>query len=56
MPLTAEYKIPAELSAFVDDGFLVPLTPTPEEKTIAFDIPSLAYFDERNNDYSLSVQ
>jgi hypothetical protein len=55
MALTDEYKLPQELSAFIDDGFLVPLTPTPEEKTIAFDIPSMGYKDERDNDYSFTL-
>jgi hypothetical protein len=55
MALTDEYKVPHELSTFIDDGFLVPLTPTPEEKTIAFDIPSMGYQDEQDNDYSFTL-
>lgn len=53
--LEEEYAIPAELSEYIDSGFLLPLPPRPEEKTAKFDIPSLQYDDERGNEYFFTL-
>lgn len=38
--LAAEYRIPPELAAFIESGFLEFLSETPEEKTVKYHIPS----------------
>src|ERR1051326_4711372 len=53
--LSTENGIPAELASFVSDGFIVPVSFTPDEKTVTFDIPSLAYEDEKDNDFDFSL-
>ena len=48
--LEKTYGIPAELREFVDAGFLVVAFEKPEERTVTFGIPSLAYTDENDVD------
>jgi hypothetical protein len=42
----SEYGIPPELQSFIDSGYLVVVFEKPEEKTVTFGIPSLAFTDE----------
>jgi hypothetical protein len=48
--LEKNYGVPAELKQFVDDGFLTVAIEKPEEKTVTFAIPKLAYRDENDNE------
>lgn len=40
--------VPAELKRFVDADFLVVVFEKPDERTVTFGIPGLAYTDENN--------
>jgi hypothetical protein len=53
--LTIDYAIPDELASFIDAGFLVPLSEKPEEKTVAFGIPSLRYEDENGAEHVFTL-
>lgn len=44
--LATSYGIPPELQKYIDTGFLVVVFEKPEEKTVTFGIPSLAFTDE----------
>lgn len=46
--LAAEFGVPAELRAFVDNGFLEVLSEKPAEKTVEFHIPTMHYTDDRD--------
>jgi hypothetical protein len=46
--LEKTYGVPAELKRFVDAGFLVVVFEKPDERTVTFGIPGLAYTDENN--------
>lgn len=45
--LVTRFAIPSEVQAFIDDGFLAPLSENDAEKTVEFHIPSLQFTDER---------
>ena len=46
--LEITYGVPAELKRFVDAGFLVVVFEKPDERTVTFGIPGLAYTDANN--------
>lgn len=52
--LAVDYKIPAELTDFIDDGFLEFLSENEAEKTVKFYIPSLAWTDELGHEISFT--
>jgi hypothetical protein len=53
--LQSQYAIPAELSSFIDDGVLVPVSETPDEKTLTLAVPSLDYQDENGTESLFSL-
>jgi hypothetical protein len=53
--IAAKYKIPPELDQFIDTGFLALLSETEAEKTIKFDIPSVAWTDDRDRDTTFTL-
>lgn len=53
--LAAKYKIPAEIMAFVNDGFLVVLSEDESTKTVEFHIPTQARIDRKGRFESYSV-
>lgn len=44
--LASDFGVPAEVKAFVDSGFLVPLSENTAEKTVEFHVPAMRYEDE----------
>lgn len=53
--LESTYDVPAELKRFVDAGFLVVVFEKPEERTVTFAIPGLAYTDENKVETYLTL-
>lgn len=53
--LAAKYKIPPELDKFIDTGFLEFLSENDAEKTIKFDIPSIAWTDDQDRDTTFTL-
>jgi hypothetical protein len=53
--LAVDYKIPAELTTFIDDGFLEFLSENAAEKTIKFNIPLIAWIDEHGHDIMFTL-
>ena len=53
--LAVDYKIPTELSAFIDSGFLKFLSENGAEKTIKFHIPSMSWTDALGHDVTFSL-
>ena len=53
--LAVKYKIPAEVMAFVDEGFLVFLAEDDAKKTVEFHIPSKRQTDDEGRITSYSV-
>ena len=53
--LAVDYKIPADLQAFIDSGFLEFLSENEAEKTLTFYIPSMEYTDEHGHDIGFTL-
>lgn len=53
--LAAKYKIPPELDQFIDAGFLAMLSEDEAEKTVKFDIPSIAWTDDQDRDTTFTL-
>jgi hypothetical protein len=54
--LQTVYGIPAELLPWIDSGILVPLPhPKLDERTVKFNIPKLAYEDEKGRDFFFTL-
>lgn len=53
--LAVKYKIPPELDKFIDAGFLEFLSENEAERTIKFDIPAIAWTDDRDRDTTFTL-
>jgi len=53
--IAQRYAIPAELTAFIDSGFIQLLAENEAEKTVRFDIPALAWTDDQDRDTTFTL-
>lgn len=53
--LVAKYRIPDELVPFIDEGFLVPLSESWDEKCLRFHLPTKVVVDTRERFTSYNV-